>query len=83
MRDIIAQLGDPFWRLRVGIGHPGDKSAVLNYVLGRPQAEDERQIFEAIGAAIDIVPTLLTEGAPKAMNRLHTRNSLPNPGPAT
>src|SRR5438552_304747 len=50
MRDIIAQMGDPFWRLRIGIGHPGDKSAVLNYVLGRPQAEEERQIFEAIQA---------------------------------
>jgi PTH1 family peptidyl-tRNA hydrolase len=81
MRDIIAQVGDPFWRLRIGIGHPGDKSAVLNYVLGRPQAEDERQIFEAIQAAIDVVPTLLTEGAPKAMNRLHTRNISPTPGP--
>jgi peptidyl-tRNA hydrolase, PTH1 family len=80
MRDIIAQLGDPFWRLRIGIGHPGDKSAVLNYVLGRPQAEDERQIFEAIQAAIDVVPTLLAEGAPKAMNRLHTRNIPPAPG---
>jgi peptidyl-tRNA hydrolase, PTH1 family len=80
MRDIIAQLGDPFWRLRIGIGHPGEKSAVLNYVLGRPQAEDERQIFEAIQAAIDVVPTLLAEGAPKAMNRLHTRNIPPAPG---
>ena len=80
MRDIIAQMGDPFWRLRIGIGHPGDKSAVLNYVLGRPQADDERQIFEAIQAAIDVVPTLLAEGAPKAMNRLHTRNIPPTPG---
>jgi PTH1 family peptidyl-tRNA hydrolase len=82
MRDIIAQLGDAFWRLRIGIGHPGDKSQVLNYVLGRPQAEDERQIFEAIQAAIEVVPTLLTEGAPKAMNRLHTRNVSPTPGPS-
>ena len=73
MRDIIAQMGDPFWRLRIGIGHPGDKSAVLNYVLGRPQADDERLILEAVQAAIDIVPMLLTEGPQKAMNRLHTR----------
>ena len=80
MRDIIAQMGDPFWRLRIGIGHPGDKSAVLNYVLGRPQAEEERQIFEAIQAAIDVVPMLLTEGPPRAMNRLHTRNTPPAAG---
>jgi PTH1 family peptidyl-tRNA hydrolase len=83
MRDIIAQMGDPFWRLRIGIGHPGDKSAVLNYVLGRPPAEEERQIFEAIQAAIDIVPTLLTEGSPKAMNQLHTRTVAPTSGPPT
>jgi PTH1 family peptidyl-tRNA hydrolase len=82
MRDIIAHFGDPFWRLRIGIGHPGDKSQVHNYVLGRPQAEEERQIFEAIQAAIDVVPTLLTEGSPKAMNRLHTRNVSPTPDPS-
>jgi PTH1 family peptidyl-tRNA hydrolase len=81
MRDMIAQMGDPFWRLRIGIGHPGDKSAVLNYVLGRPQADDERLILEAVQAAIDIVPMLLTDGPQKAMNRLHTRAS-GTPAPA-
>ena len=73
MRDIIAQVGDAFWRLRIGIGHPGDKSLVLNYVLGRPQPDDERLILEAVRSAIDVVPVLLTEGASKAMNRLHTK----------
>lgn len=73
MRDLIAQMGDPFWRVRIGIGHPGDKSAVLNYVLGRPQADDERLIMEAVADVIDIVPMLLTDGPQKAMNRLHTR----------
>jgi PTH1 family peptidyl-tRNA hydrolase len=77
IRDIIAQMGDAFWRLRIGIGHPGDKSAVLDYVLGRPQADDARLIQEAVQASIDIVPMLLTEGPQKAMNRLHTRNTSP------
>ena len=77
MRDIIAQMGDGFWRLRIGIGHPGDKSQVLNYVLGRPQPQDERLILDAVQSAIDTVPVLLTEGSAKAMNRLHTRNSEP------
>jgi PTH1 family peptidyl-tRNA hydrolase len=77
IRDIIAQLGDAFWRLRIGIGHPGDKSAVLDYVLGRPQADDARLIQEAVQASVDIVPMLLTEGPQKAMNRLHTRNASP------
>ena len=79
MRDMIAQNGDAFWRLRIGIGHPGDRSQVLNYVLGRPQADDERLILEAVQAAADIVPQLLTEGPQKAMNRLHTRNTPADP----
>jgi peptidyl-tRNA hydrolase, PTH1 family len=77
MRDVIAQMGDQFWRLRIGIGHPGDRAAVLNFVLGRPTAEDSRLIDEAIGAAVDAVPALIAEGGQKAMHRLHTRNVLP------
>jgi len=80
MRDIIAQMGDAFWRLRIGIGHPGDKSQVLNYVLGRPQPDDERLILDAVQSAIDVVPMLLNEGPAKAMNRLHTRTSEPPRG---
>jgi peptidyl-tRNA hydrolase, PTH1 family len=83
MRDIIAQLGDPFWRLRIGIGHPGDKSAVLDFVLGRPSSQDERLILDAVNAAADTVPLLLTEGPQKVMNRLHTRNTTPATGPAS
>jgi len=75
MRDLIAQLGDAFWRLRIGIGHPGDKSAVLEYVLGRPPAQEARLIHEAVLAAADIVPLLLVEGPQQAMNRLHTRDA--------
>ena len=74
MRDIIAQMGDQFWRLRIGIGHPGDRAAVLNYVLGRPSAEDSRLIDEAIAAGLDVVPALMSEGGQKAMHRLHSRN---------
>jgi peptidyl-tRNA hydrolase, PTH1 family len=79
MRDVIAQMGDTFWRLRIGIGHPGDKSAVLDYVLGRSPAEEARLIHEAMLAAVDVVPILLAEGPQKAMNRLHTRNTPPTP----
>src|SRR5215831_2123943 len=77
MRDVIAQMGDGFWRLRIGIGHPGDRSQVLDYVLGRPPAAEAQLIREAIGAAADAVPVLLTEGAQIAMNRLHGRDPLP------
>jgi PTH1 family peptidyl-tRNA hydrolase len=81
MRDIIAHVGDAFWRLRIGIGHPGDKAQVLNYVLGRPQPDDERRILDSVQSAIDVVPMLLTEGAAKAMNRLHTRIGRPGSDP--
>jgi PTH1 family peptidyl-tRNA hydrolase len=75
LRDLIAQLGDDFWRLRIGIGHPGDRDAVLNYVLGRPPAAEAGLIQEAVLAAADAVPMMLTDGAQKAMNRLHIRGS--------
>lgn len=73
LRDVIAQMGDGFWRLRLGIGHPGDRSQVLDYVLGRPPTEEAQLIRAGLLAAADIVPVLLTEGAQIAMNLLHSR----------
>ncbi len=75
LRDIMARLGDEFWRLRIGIGHPGDRGAVLDYVLGRPPAAEAGLIHEAVLAAADAVPVMLTDGAQKAMNRLHVRGA--------
>ncbi|MBV9620199.1 MAG: peptidyl-tRNA hydrolase, partial [Gammaproteobacteria bacterium] len=83
MRDVIAQVGDGFWRLRIGIGHPGDRSQVLDYVLGRAPGEQAQLIQDALLAAADSVPVLLEEGAQIAMNRLHSRDpdgSSPPPG---
>ena len=77
MRDVITHIGDGFWRLRIGIGHPGDRAAVLDYVLGRSSADEEALIQAALLAAADAVPPLLTEGAQIAMNRLHGRESAP------
>jgi PTH1 family peptidyl-tRNA hydrolase len=81
MRDVIAQMGDGFWRIRIGIGHPGDRSLVLDYVLGRPSATDRELIDAALAAAADAVPILLTEGAQIAMNRLHTQDPQGAPAP--
>ena len=72
LRDVIAHVGEEFWRLRIGIGHPADRSAVLDYVLGRPPAEEAAQIRSAVHAAAEVVPVLLCEGPQKAMNRLHS-----------
>jgi peptidyl-tRNA hydrolase, PTH1 family len=77
MRDVIAQMGDSFWRLRIGIGHPGDRSLVLDYVLGRAQPAEAQLIRDALIAAADAIPVLLTEGAQIAMNRLHSRDAAP------
>jgi PTH1 family peptidyl-tRNA hydrolase len=73
MRDVIAHLGEQFWRLRIGIGHPGHRDVVIDYVLQRASAVDERLTREAIELGIAEFPRLLTEGAEKMMNRLHTR----------
>ena len=83
MRDVIAQMGDGFWRLRIGIGHPGDRSQVLDYVLGRPPVAEAQLIQEAIVAAADAIPLLLVQGAQIAMHQLHSRDPVPAaPAPA-
>jgi PTH1 family peptidyl-tRNA hydrolase len=72
MRDVIAQLGPEFWRLRLGIGHPGHRDKVLGYVLSRPPIEEDILIRQSIDAAADILPVLIAEGPQQAMHRLHT-----------
>jgi len=69
--DIIAQLGEGFWRLRVGIGKPPGRG--IEHVLSRPSAEEERLITQSLTAAADALPVLLAEGAQKAMSQLHTQ----------
>jgi PTH1 family peptidyl-tRNA hydrolase len=72
MRDVIAQLGPDFWRLRLGIGHPGNRDKVLGYVLSRPSTEEDILIRQSIADGADIMPLLLAEGPQQAMHRLHT-----------
>jgi len=70
--DVMAQLGESFWRLRIGIGKPPGRG--IEHVLSRPSAEDERVIRETIANAVDTLPVLLEQGPQKAMNLLHTSN---------
>jgi PTH1 family peptidyl-tRNA hydrolase len=72
MKDVIAHLGEDFWRLRIGIGHPGHRELVIGYVLERPSAVEQRLMREAIELAVAEFPRLLAEGAEKMMNRLHS-----------
>jgi len=74
LRDTIAAIGADFWRLRVGIAHPGHKDLVLDYVLQRASSADERAIQDSVVRAADALPVMLGQGAEKAMNRLHTQD---------
>jgi peptidyl-tRNA hydrolase, PTH1 family len=75
LRDTITHCGADFWRLRIGIGHPGDRDQVIDYVLQRAAPEDEEAIITSIGASLEALPVLLGEGAEKAMKLLHTKES--------
>jgi len=74
LRDIIAQLGNNknFHRLRIGIGHPGDKSRVTGHVLGRPAIAEQQVITAAIDEACRVLPDAISGDMAKAMNRLHS-----------
>lgn len=74
LKDIIAHLGTPeFWRLRLGIGHPGDRDAVVNFVLNAPQRAEQELIESAIEASRAALPQLLSGDFPAAMIKLHTK----------
>jgi PTH1 family peptidyl-tRNA hydrolase len=57
----------------VGIGHPGNKAEVIDYVLTRAPPAEEDSILEAIGTAADCLPLLIEHGAERAMTKLHSR----------
>jgi PTH1 family peptidyl-tRNA hydrolase len=73
LRDTIAHIGENFWRVRLGIGHPGNKADVIDYVLTRAPRVEEDLILEAVANAVDCIPLLLEQGAERAMTRLHSR----------
>lgn len=73
LKDIQSKLGNNpnFYRLRIGIGHPGDKNKVVGFVLGKPPASEQTLIDDAIDESLRCTEILLKEGMTKAMNRLH------------
>lgn len=76
LRDIFRHTSDQgFLRLRIGIGHPGRKSAVTGYVLSRPDAAQERLIRAGIDEALDVMPSILSGELSAAMKELHTEKS--------
>jgi PTH1 family peptidyl-tRNA hydrolase len=70
IRDLIAQLGDNFWRFRIGVGKPPQTG--IEHVLSRPSQAEESSIRATIEAAMDAVPIILEQGGQRAMTTLHT-----------
>ena len=74
LKDIQARLGTPdFYRLRLGIDHPGDRNLVVGYVLNKPSPEHRQQIDEAINKSLKAVPILLAGEWEEAV-RFYTAN---------
>jgi PTH1 family peptidyl-tRNA hydrolase len=74
LKDIVAQLGSAdFWRLRLGIGHPGVKAEVINYVLKKPSLEHRKAIEEGIARSIVALDALLAGEMEVAMRSVHTK----------
>ncbi len=73
LRDSLAKLGSgDFWRLRIGIGHPGHKSAVSGYVLKRATAEQQQLMDEAIELALRESATIIDGDINVATKALHS-----------
>jgi PTH1 family peptidyl-tRNA hydrolase len=74
MRDTLAQLGNQdFWRLRIGIGHPGSKEQVIGYVLSRPSQADQALIEQGCEQGLSVLDDIVTGRFQRAMNHLHRR----------
>lgn len=88
LRDIHAQLGtDDYWRLRLGVGHPGVKSEVIHWVLKKPSLDHRLAIDECISRSLKALPDFLSGDMDKATMLVHTskppRPKPPRPAPAS
>jgi PTH1 family peptidyl-tRNA hydrolase len=78
LKDIQAQLGSPaFWRLRLGIGHPGVKAEVINHVLRKPPAAEREAIDQSIAQALGALELLIAGDMDRAMLKIHARPPRP------
>ena len=81
LRDIHAQIASSdYWRLRIGVGHPGEKSEVVHWVLKKPSPDHRQAIEDGIARSIKALPQLLAGDMEKAMVQIHTSKP-PRPKP--
>jgi peptidyl-tRNA hydrolase, PTH1 family len=80
LKDITAHLGtQDYWRLRIGIGHPGDRNEVVNYVLKPPRREEQEAIDSALDRALLAWPLVAKGDWNAAMKQAHTKPKPPAP----
>ena len=80
LKDINAQLGTPdYWRLRLGIGHPGVKAEVVNYVLRKPPTEEITAITQSIDLTLPALDLILGGEMERAMMKVHAKPPRPKP----
>jgi PTH1 family peptidyl-tRNA hydrolase len=74
LKDIQSKLGNNpnFYRLRIGIGHPGDRNKVVGFVLGKPPSSEQKLIDDAIDESLRCTEMLMKEGLEKTVQRLHS-----------
>lgn len=73
LKDIIAHLGSrDFWRLRLGIGHPGERAEVVNFVLNDPRKEERALIEQAVQRALEVSDLIIAGKQEAAMLKLHS-----------
>ena len=74
LKDIQAKLGTPnFYRLRLGIGHPGDRNLVVGFVLNKPPAAERQLIDDAIAKSLRAIPDILAGKKDEAVRFLHSK----------
>ena len=80
LRDSITHCGPDFWRLRIGIGHPGVKAEVVNWVLKKPAPDQRTLIEDSIAHSLKAYPAMLAGDMDKATQLVHTTKP-PRPKP--
>ncbi len=74
LKDVAAHLGtQDFWRLRIGVGHPGDRNQVVDYVLKKPRSEERTLIEEALERTLTAWPLLAKGEYPAAIQKINTQ----------
>ncbi|MFL2546118.1 MAG: aminoacyl-tRNA hydrolase [Candidatus Rariloculaceae bacterium] len=79
IRDVVQNIGKAFWRLRLGVGHPGQgrKDKVLSHLLRPASSSDEDEILDAIDVAIEVLPVFIEKSPERAKTQLHSRGVEP------